>query len=371
MRKIIALGIALTVMSCGSGKKNTAVVEDFTSSKGVPFNELQTEVEKIVSEANQKTDVDLSDTTLGYIKAHAAAAMSEMRRTKVPASISLIQGILESDKGKNKLAKETNNHFGIFCGRGWKGERYYKNKEVNGECYRKYNYAVESYKDHSTFLVRRPKYASLFSMGSYDYKKWAKELQKVGYSSDPSYAEKIIDQIEKYDLYKFDEVVLKGMVGRYQLSEFYTKKELVRDSVAIVQKTQDSIKQIKIAAQKVVADSIAKQKAIQLRELKRQQRVAVKKHVVAKNETLYGISRQYGLNVAYVKSFNGLTSDAIRVGDVLKIKQHVKREGYHIVKKDETMFFLSKKYKISIKQLKKLNSLSSNMIFVGQELKVK
>ncbi|MGY6648959.1 glucosaminidase domain-containing protein [Wenyingzhuangia sp. IMCC45574] len=371
MKKVIALGFVFVLLcSCGANKNSIKEEASKEVVSKVSFDSLQKQVHQIVDLTEQGIEGAAGDATFEYVRNYAPIAISEMNRTGIPASIILAQGLDQSGKGKNKLAKETNNHFEIFCGRGWSGARFYKNKEMNGECYRKYKYAIASFKDHSIYLTRRPSYSSLFTLNKGDYKAWAKGLKKAGYSSNPNYDKKLITCIEDYNLHKFDEIALSGVVGRYKDSDFYVASELKRDNLLTVKKTKDSIAQLEVAklkAEKVALAKEEKRKAKELFELKKNR---VTEHTVAKNETLYSIARRYNLNVAYIKSYNGLTNNTIHVGTVLKIKKHVKREGYHIVAKDETLFSLSKKYKTTVRKIKELNKLTSNIINVGQELKI-
>ena len=127
-------------------------------------------------------------------------AIREMQRTGVPASITLAQGILETEAGKSDLVIRSNNHFGIKCKSSWTGEKVYHDDDAQGECFRKYSDAEDSYKDHSDYLRTQPRYASLFSLDPLDYKGWATGLKKAGYATNPRYAQILIKYIEKYNL---------------------------------------------------------------------------------------------------------------------------------------------------------------------------
>jgi hypothetical protein len=141
---------------------------------------------------------------LEYIKLYAPVAIREMKDYKIPASITLSQALIESGAGKSELAVSANNHFGIKCHQGWKGETYTHDDDAPGECFRKYKSADESFRDHSLFLTSRPRYVPLFSLDIYDYKAWAMGLKKAGYATNPRYAEILIKVIEDYELYKYD-----------------------------------------------------------------------------------------------------------------------------------------------------------------------
>lgn len=144
-----------------------------------------------------------------YIERFSAIAMEEMRRTGVPASITLAQGILESAAGTSMLARRANNHFGIKCHE-WQGPRIYKDDDLRRECFRKYGSPEESFRDHSDFLRSRSRYAFLFELDPLDYHAWAYGLKKAGYATDPHYPQKLIQIIERYNLARFDTLALRG-----------------------------------------------------------------------------------------------------------------------------------------------------------------
>ena len=154
-----------------------------------------------LSESNLSVDDQINL----YIKKYAPAATKNMRFYKIPASITLAQGILESGHGQSTLAKKANNHFGIKCHRGWKGKSILHDDDAKDECFRSYKNPLRSYKDHSLFLVERDRYSSLFKLNRKDYKSWAIGLKAAGYATDPKYAEKLISLIERFKLNRFDE----------------------------------------------------------------------------------------------------------------------------------------------------------------------
>lgn len=140
-----------------------------------------------------------------YVKKYAPAATKNMRFFKIPASITLAQGILESGYGEGTLAKKANNHFGIKCHKGWKGKSITHDDDEKDECFRSYKNPLRSYRDHSLFLVDRDRYSSLFTLNRKDYKGWAVGLKAAGYATDPKYADKLISLIERFNLTRFDE----------------------------------------------------------------------------------------------------------------------------------------------------------------------
>ncbi|MGN0201673.1 MAG: glucosaminidase domain-containing protein [Candidatus Cryptobacteroides sp.] len=143
-----------------------------------------------------------------YIRKWAPVAVEEMYRSGVPASITLAQGILESRYGQSQLASEGNNHFGIKCHKDWKGKTMAYDDDAKGECFRVYDSAEESFRDHSDFLRYRDRYKFLFEFDTKDYKSWAYGLKKAGYATDPNYPAKLIKYIEDYGLSRYDSMTL-------------------------------------------------------------------------------------------------------------------------------------------------------------------
>ncbi len=139
-----------------------------------------------------------------YIEKYSNIAVEHMHTYKIPASIKLAQGLLESGAGMSDLARRSNNHFGIKCHRNWQGGRVYAADDLPNDCFRKYDKVADSYRDHSEFLVSGGRYQHLFNLSITDYKGWARGLQQSGYATDKAYANKLIKMIEDYELYKFD-----------------------------------------------------------------------------------------------------------------------------------------------------------------------
>ena len=139
-----------------------------------------------------------------YIDRYKDLAISEMRRTGIPASITLAQGMVESDYGRSTLAVKSNNHFGIKCHNDWTGATVQHNDDKNNECFRSYSSPEDSFRDHSDFLVSGARYKSLFSLPSTDYKGWARGLKQAGYATNPQYANMLIEKIEQFNLHQYD-----------------------------------------------------------------------------------------------------------------------------------------------------------------------
>ena len=143
-----------------------------------------------------------------YIQTYKDIAIREMKTHKIPASITLAQGLLESGAGNSTLARVAKNHFGIKCHKGWEGDTYYMDDDEKNECFRKYNEVEESFCDHSEFLCGRTRYAALFELDITDYEGWAKGLKAAGYATNPKYAQLLIDRIKLYDLTQYDQIAL-------------------------------------------------------------------------------------------------------------------------------------------------------------------
>ena len=143
-----------------------------------------------------------------YIQTYKDIAIQEMKTHKIPASITLAQGLLESGAGNSSLARNAKNHFGIKCHKGWEGDTYYMDDDEKNECFRKYDNVEDSFRDHSEFLCGRTRYAALFDLEITDYEGWARGLKAAGYATNPKYAQLLIDRINLYDLTQYDQIAL-------------------------------------------------------------------------------------------------------------------------------------------------------------------
>ena len=199
----LLLVIIIFTFSCGTKRviynnQNKETNSKINQKKTTPLNNRTEEIVIIPKIVN----------TEDYVNFYSTIAMDEMMQFGIPASITLAQGILESGAGKGRLAVEANNHFGIKC-HDWNGKKIYHDDDEDQECFRKYDNPEYSYRDHSLFLKNRGRYSFLFEFKKDDYKQWARGLKKAGYATDPKYPQKLIDLIERYELYKYDNIVLK------------------------------------------------------------------------------------------------------------------------------------------------------------------
>lgn len=145
-----------------------------------------------------------------YIEQYADVAIQKMEEYKIPASITIAQGIFESACGTSRLATEGNNHFGIKCHTEWTGDTILIDDDELQECFRKYANVEESYTDHSLFLTQRKRYSNLFSLNIMDYTAWAKTLKQDGYATNPQYAERLISLIERFNIAHLDTLWQQG-----------------------------------------------------------------------------------------------------------------------------------------------------------------
>lgn len=382
---LIGLSIGFLFSSCGASKKrsNTTTTKKLSkiekkSKAKEKLNESKSEKVTIVTPSKKNLN------TLDYIEEYAHIAVAQMQEHRIPASITLAQGILESNSGNSRLTQNSNNHFGIKCHKGWTGLRTYYDDDEKGECFRVYQDPAKSYNDHALFLTKRNRYEGLFKLNERDYKAWAKGLQKAGYATDKKYPQKLIRIIDKYELYKYDEKVLgKGI-------------------------TNENV---------IVSNDKDKNASV---------------YIVKKGDGLYGISRKYGLNVEELRSINNLDSNTIYPGQKLYLKpiktqivqeykkpkdtasvtneisakvndtippvkeivsvvttsidtippkkeidvqETVKSEAikpkeqiFHIVKKGETLYQIAYKYELEIPDIRRWNGIKKDEITIGQRL---
>jgi len=214
MKKVIIyLIILILTFSCGTKR----VI--YNNKTEEPKKEVKAKKKKPKNKKTQQiVIVPKIINTEDYVKFYSNIAMDEMIQFGIPASITLAQGILESGAGKGRLAVQANNHFGIKC-HDWNGKKIYHDDDEEQECFRKYDNPEYSYRDHSLFLSNRGRYSFLFDLKKDDYKQWAKGLKKAGYATDPKYPQKLIDLIQRYQLYKYDNIVLKKKNKPYKIKK--------------------------------------------------------------------------------------------------------------------------------------------------------
>lgn len=241
-----------------------------------------------------------SPAIISYIEAYAALAIKEMVRTGVPASIKIAQGILETDAGRSDLVQRSNNHFGIKCKSSWTGEKVYHNDDEEGECFRKYSSANDSYHDHSDYLKSQPRYSFLFNYEVNDYNSWAWGLKKAGYATNPIYAQTIIKYIEKYNLNALNQ--LSNDIDEPSFANYMSS--IKNGTIFEIEPKVEEVK-----------SRHSKKKNKDSRNSKNKYRT----HIVKKGESLYSIAKKYKISVDSIKDLNSLSSNELQIGKKLKI----------------------------------------------------
>ena len=265
-----------------------------------------------------------------YFDQYKDMAIDQMRRYHIPASITLAQGVLESGAGKSELAVKGNNHFGIKC-HGWTGRAVYHDDDENNECFRAYRSASESFEDHSKFLTTSNRYSSLFRLKQTDYKGWAYGLKSCGYATNPRYAIQLIDIIQLYKLYEYDDGKGRGKAAGnmpshrvYEFNKNYYVLAKAGDTYRTI--GEDMGVSYKKLAKYNENDRDARLEEGEFVWLEKKRRNAPKEykhrpHVVKDGESMYTISQRYGIRLKHLYKMNDLTpAYQIKVGDVLRVR---------------------------------------------------
>ena len=265
-----------------------------------------------------------------YIKKYRELAVEEMKKYHIPASITLAQGLLESGAGQSTLARKSNNHFGIKCGSDWRGKTVSHDDDARGECFRAYKHPKESYEDHSKFLAGRSRYASLFKLKITDYKGWARGLKKAGYATNPRYADQLIGIIELYELHKYDEKnYLKWIKKNPNPHQTYIANDLLYIVVRAGDSWKSISKEFDISQKKLRKyNDLYKGYALQVGDilyLEKKNRKADKEHIVhvlRAGESMYSISQKYGIRLKNLYKMNKMNADdpAPEVGTILRLR---------------------------------------------------
>lgn len=199
----IMLGLTLLLSACGSSKRAVSRSTGYRPAFTPRVNPPPKSTSLVLDDAETRAARE------AYIEKYKYMAMREMKRYKIPASITLAQGLWESNSGLSFLARRANNHFGIKC-HNWSGLGVKRDDDAPNECFRKYGSPNQSFIDHSRFLRKGNRYCGLFELKIDDYRGWAYGLKKAGYATDKNYPQHLINLIEQYDLQRFDQMVLKG-----------------------------------------------------------------------------------------------------------------------------------------------------------------
>ncbi len=272
-----------------------------------------------------------------YINQYKDIAIEQQKRWKVPASITLAQGLLESGAGRSELATVANNHFGIKC-HDWTGRSYYQDDDQRDECFRAYPSAFESFEDHSRFLAKGQRYQALFKLKITDYKGWARGLKSAGYATNPAYANKLIELIQLYKLYNYDKAKkYDKFLANHTKNTFQGPPHQIdhfNDNYYVVARKGDTFESIAMemnTSYKKLAKYNERDKDDLLEEgeivwLLKKKRKASKEyegrmHYVRRGDSMYSIAQKYGIRLKNLYKINHLRPDyQLRIGDALKLR---------------------------------------------------
>ena len=289
-----------------------------------------------------------------YISKYKGVAIDNMRNHKVPASITLAQGLLESGNGNSELAKKSNNHFGIKCHSSWKGKKTYHDDDKKQECFRVYKSVKDSYADHADFL-HKSRYAKCFELKITNYKGWANELKKAGYATNPKYPKLLIKIIEDNQLYKYDQSALgKGSKKPKEKAPKDVKESGKSDANTNVNK--DEFEEIDYYGKPMVKLSSNKIKYV----------------LASKGDTPESLAKKLEMGPWQIVAYNNVKKTyRFSEGQIvyLQPKKGKATKSYHIVKDGESLWIVSQKYGVKMRKIRKYNHLEKNVVLkAGQKI---
>lgn len=292
-------------------------------------------------------------TTSEYIHLYKGDAVKDMMKMGVPASITLAQGILESESGNSVLAREARNHFGIKCHKDWNGETFHKDDDAKDECFRKYKSVLESYDDHGRFLRDRPRYAFLFEYEITDYKSWAHGLKKAGYATNPRYADLLIKLIEDHKLNLFD---FGGKTLPVTLNT--ASPVAAKDPTLPSHNHNNSVKPV--AGVKPGINSNSQQ---------------VPYLIAGKNDSWFSVATAQDLRLWQILKYNDASqNDGMKPGSIIYLKPKRGRPSmeFHVYQQGETLWEISQMHGVKLKKLNHLNNFESVVsLKTGQKIKLR
>ncbi len=297
-----------------------------------------------------------------YVERYKHIAIAHMEKYGIPASITMAQGILESNSGNSELSTSSNNHFGIKCKSGWSGRKVYYDDDAKGECFRAYRSVEASYEDHAIFLDSSPRYDSLFAYSTTDYKSWARGLKAAGYATAPHYATMLVKIIEDEKLYLLD---------RKNGAKLYAKRHEI-DLPA------DKVVEVELESTlEVDPDNFAV--TINAHKGYNVERCNGLYYTRAKvGDTVEELSEVFEISKHNLRRFNDLKrGDGIEEGDAIYIERKLPQwqggdKESHQVTEGESLHTLSQRYGVRQNSLRRLNSLKRrDEVSIGQIIKLK
>ncbi|MBA2561534.1 MAG: LysM peptidoglycan-binding domain-containing protein [Chitinophagaceae bacterium] len=373
-----------------------------------------------------QTSIAQNITKSEYIEQYKDFAIREMKRMGVPAAITLAQGILETENGNSSLVKKSNNHFGIKCKSTWTSEGVSHDDDAPGECFRKYKHAEDSYRDHSNFLRGSDRYAFLFKLDPADYKGWAYGLRKAGYATNPRYPEILIKNIEQNNLQQYTLLAVKD-VPFYNASKYKSDpeedkafneltKSTVNSNDKVVTNNEIENTGLQQFENRIIINgstaipavkgksllAIATEHNVNLTKLleyndlekdgllEKDQFIFLEKkskegeknfYILQQNESLYDVAQKNGIRLRSLYEYNSLKQDEqVYAGTKLNlrpsgsepviVKEEIveAEEKVHAVQSKEGLYAISKKYGVTVMQIKEWNNLPDDNLKVGQQL---
>ncbi|MDR1678424.1 MAG: glucosaminidase domain-containing protein [Prevotellaceae bacterium] len=325
---------------------------------------------------------------IDYIAQYKDIAIREMTEYGIPASITLAQGLLESGAGKSRLATEANNHFGIKCKKNWTGKAIYHDDDAKQECFRHYATALESYEDHSRFLVDNSRYASLFALPNTDYKGWAKGLKAAGYATDPAYPSRLIKIIEDYNLHAYDDPKAAATAAKGKAKTDTVNTVAKQTDVAVEKPKKKSLfaflfgKNTKAPSKteaelnKVFTDSVPAIAEITAYRSHDVQKINGVRCVIAlEGDTYASIADEFGMYEGELLRANEVQyGNNPQAGDIVFLTKKKKRgnEDFYTVQEGETVYQISQKKGIRVRALYRLNNIVyGRQVNAGDEIKLR
>ena len=305
-------------------------------------------ISNIAAHSNHNYTPVVRLTAAEYVNDYAGDAVIDMKKTGVPASITLAQGMFESDYGNSPLATIAKNHFGIKCHKEWTGKTYIQDDDAKDECFRKYDDVLQSFDDHSDFLKTRDRYNFLFDLPVTDYKAWAKGLKKAGYATNPEYANRLIKLIEENNLQRFD------VMGETAVAELKSKKEN--------QKAIDNEPPIVTTPVKYNIPTMPLCDDIPFA-------------IAIKGDTWFKLAKDNNITIGEIFKFNDASSNTILRDQMLVYlasKHKRSTTEFHTVKAGDTMWYISQIYGVKLKKLYRYNKVDDKVeLTPGQKIELR
>ena len=317
------------------------------------------------------------DRAAAYLEKYKDLAMKEMLRSGVPASITLAQGMLESNYGESNLCKNSNNHFGIKCKLDWVGEKVYHDDDESQECFRKYENSLDSYKDHSNFLKSRPHYASLFTLDPADYEGWCRGLKKAGYATESQYAERLIAIINNYNLNTYSLLVINKEFSSNDSWVGVTTTDLKQGNNIKIHTT--IIEDEKDAAEIKNKNAYAKFKTARFNPNNYPESEfainGLKVIYVDEGTSMLALAQIHNISFRKLLSYNDLENVEILEKCQLIFLEKKSKKGakeFHIVTYGESLYDIAQKEGVRLEYIAELNNTSKNIYpQVGEKINLK